>query len=85
VEWLCAGDELPAGGRVAVAELRLAERLVAREPVLYPLHVGDALQVVLRCLAGGGDDVVLAEANYVRGEQNIYGKPTVKTMQDGSI
>jgi tRNA threonylcarbamoyladenosine biosynthesis protein TsaB len=85
VEWLCAGDELPAGGKVAVAELRLVERLVARDPVLCPLHVGGALPVVLRRLAGGGDDVVLAEANYVRGEQNIYGKPTAKTMQDGSL
>jgi tRNA threonylcarbamoyladenosine biosynthesis protein TsaB len=73
-EWLCVGDELPAGRRVVVAEPRIAEHLVAREPVLYPLHVGDALQVVLRRLSAGDSDV-LAEANYVRGEQNIYAKP----------
>jgi hypothetical protein len=36
--------------------------------------VGDALQVVLRRLSAGDSDV-LAEANYVRGEQNIYAKP----------
>jgi tRNA threonylcarbamoyladenosine biosynthesis protein TsaB len=72
LEWVCAYDSLPVVS-VAVAERRVAERLVAREPVLHPLHTRDALPVVLQCLAAGGSDVVLAEANYVRGEQNIYG------------
>jgi tRNA threonylcarbamoyladenosine biosynthesis protein TsaB len=73
-EWVCAVDDLPVAASVVVAEPRVAERLAAREPLMYPLHVGDALPVVLRCLAAGGSDVALAEANYVRGEQNIYAK-----------
>ncbi len=73
-EWVCAVDDLPMTASIVVAEPRVAERLVAREPVLYPLHVGDALPVVLRRLASGGSDVALSEANYVRGEQNIYAK-----------
>jgi len=73
-EWVCAGDDLPMTTSIVVAELRVAERLVAREPVLYPLHVGDALPVVLRCVASGSSDVALVDANYVRGEQNIYVK-----------
>jgi tRNA threonylcarbamoyladenosine biosynthesis protein TsaB len=86
-EWLCAVDDLPATARggMVVAEARLAERLVAREPVLHPLHVGDALPAVLRSLAAGESDVAFAEANYVRGEQNIYGKPAAKALQDGSL
>ena len=78
-EWLCTLDEFPVlvSGTVVVAEPRVAERLMARRQLLYPLHVGDALPEVLRCLAVGGSDVALAEANYVRGEQNIYAKPSV--------
>jgi tRNA threonylcarbamoyladenosine biosynthesis protein TsaB len=76
-EWLCSEDELPttASGGIAVAELRMAERLAARTLLLHPLHVGEALPAVLRCLANGGSDAMFAEANYVRGEQNIYAKP----------
>jgi tRNA threonylcarbamoyladenosine biosynthesis protein TsaB len=86
-EWLCAIEELPrpVSGGIVVAEQRIAELLAARTPVLYPLHVADALPVVLRGLAAGGSDVALAEANYVRGEQNIYGKPAAKGRQDRSV
>jgi tRNA threonylcarbamoyladenosine biosynthesis protein TsaB len=80
-EWVCARDELPTGGRVAVAERRVAERLVGREPVLYPLHVCDALPVVLRCPGSGGSDIALADANYVRGEQNIYNKTAATSAE----
>jgi len=82
-EWLCAVDELPiaASGGIVVAEPHIAERLTVREPVLRLLHVGDALPVVLRCLAAGGSDVSLAEANYVRGEQNIYAKTSAISAQ----
>jgi tRNA threonylcarbamoyladenosine biosynthesis protein TsaB len=72
-EWLCAGDALPEGEIVA-AEAVIAERLAGRGAALRPLHVSDALPLVLQALSEGGEDVALAEANYVRGEQNIYGK-----------
>jgi tRNA threonylcarbamoyladenosine biosynthesis protein TsaB len=80
-EWLCASDELPAAvrGGVVVAESRVAERLAALEPMLHPLHVGDALPAVLRCLEAGDSDGMFAEANYVRGEQNIYAKPVTSS------
>jgi len=37
-----------------------------------PLHVGDALGVVLRGLAEGAVDAGVVDANYVRGESEIY-------------
>jgi tRNA threonylcarbamoyladenosine biosynthesis protein TsaB len=81
-EWLCAVDELPiASGSIVVAEQRVAELLAMRQPVLRPLHVSDALPVVLQCVAAGGSDVSLAEANYVRGEDNIYAKPSASSTQ----
>jgi hypothetical protein len=60
---------------VVVAEARAAEKLAAYAPRLHPLHVGDALGVVLESLRAGGSDVALAEANYVRGERDIYAAP----------
>jgi tRNA threonylcarbamoyladenosine biosynthesis protein TsaB len=82
-EWLCSADELPiaAGGGIVVAEPRVAERLAERGPVLRTLYVSDALPVVLQCLAAGGSDVALVEANYVRGEQNIYAKTSASSAQ----
>jgi len=86
-EWLCDVDDLPVtlSRGFVVAEPRVEERLAAREPLLRPLHVGDALPVVLRCLAAGGSDVSLAEANYVRGEQNIYAKTTASSAQKETL
>jgi tRNA threonylcarbamoyladenosine biosynthesis protein TsaB len=85
-EWLCAVDELPeaASGGIVVAERRIAERLAVRAPLLHPLRAGDALPTVLRTLAAGGSDVAFAEANYVRGEQNIYAKPVAGSGAGGS-
>lgn len=77
-EWLCSSSDLEvaASGRpVIVAEARIAERLEALQPVLYPLHVSDALHVVLLRLRDGGSDVSLTDANYVREESDIYRKP----------
>lgn len=74
-EWLCSIEEIAAmrGGRpVAVAETRVAERLAECAPALFPLHVSDALYVVLRRLRAGGSDVSLVDANYVRKESDIY-------------
>ena len=85
-EWLCAVGELPeaASGGIVVAERRIAERLAVRAPLLHPLRAGDALSTVLRTLAAGGSDVAFAEANYVRGEQNIYAKPVAGSGAGGS-
>lgn len=88
-EWLCTNDafEGVAGGRpVVVAEVRVAERLAACEPVLRSLQVGDAVGVVLRRLRAGGSDVSLVDANYVREESDIYRKPAepVRTLRTGA-
>lgn len=77
-EWLCSSDafEGVAGGRpVVVAEVRVAERLVACQPVMSTLHVRDAVGVVLRRLRAGGSDISFVDANYVREESDIYRKP----------
>lgn len=42
--------------------------------VMLPLRVVDALPSVLRGLEQGGSDTALVEANYVRGEKDIYSK-----------
>jgi hypothetical protein len=55
-----------------IAEERLAERLAECKPVLRPLHVSDALGLVLRRLREGGSNVSLIDANYVREESDIY-------------
>jgi tRNA threonylcarbamoyladenosine biosynthesis protein TsaB len=67
-------DGLCKGRGVMVAEARLAERLAGYRPVLYPLHVTDSVHAVLRRLQGGGSDVGLIDANYVRGESELYRK-----------
>jgi tRNA threonylcarbamoyladenosine biosynthesis protein TsaB len=63
---------------IVIAEVRLAECLAGYKTVLYPLHVGDALSVVLRRLCEEGSDVSLdvslIDANYVREERDIYRK-----------
>lgn len=76
-EWLCSSDAFESmadGKAVVVAEERVAERLAGCQTVLRPLHVRDALGVVMRRLLAGGDDVSLVDANYVREEGDIYRK-----------
>lgn len=68
------GSDRKKDKRIVIAEGRLAERLTECEPVIHPLHVGDALGVVLRRLREGGIDVSLIDANYVREESDIYCK-----------
>jgi tRNA threonylcarbamoyladenosine biosynthesis protein TsaB len=72
-EWVSGVDAVQQG--VVVAEARAAGKLAAFMPRLQPLHVGDALGMVLACLREGGSDVSLADANYVRGEREIYAAP----------
>lgn len=74
-EWVCAVEELQAvavGRTVVVAEERVAERLAGSLVAMRPLTVGDALGPVTRCLRDGGSDAATVDANYVRGEENIY-------------
>jgi tRNA threonylcarbamoyladenosine biosynthesis protein TsaB len=73
-EWICPTDPMPQG--VVVAEARTAKKLAAFAPRLHSLHVGDALGTVLACLRARGNDIALADANYVRSEQDIYPSPT---------
>jgi tRNA threonylcarbamoyladenosine biosynthesis protein TsaB len=65
------------GLRVVVAEAKLVEALVSLRPELHLLTAEQALPVVLRTLREGGSDVATADANYVRGESDIYAKPNV--------
>jgi tRNA threonylcarbamoyladenosine biosynthesis protein TsaB len=77
-EWLSSVEQLTQtvkGNVVICADERVAERLAQCSPVIFKLSVMDALPLVLRTLSEGGSDVSLAEANYVRGEQDIYAKP----------
>lgn len=77
-EWLCATDDLRTrceGHRIVIAETRLRDRLEGCNITLHPLHAADSLTAVLRRLRDGASDVALTDANYVRGEGDIYAKP----------
>ena len=81
-EWLTASDELAAlgiGRPIVVAEIRVAERLKACEPILRPLNVADSLRVVMQHLHNG-DDMSLVDANYVREESDIYRLPATTSI-----
>jgi tRNA threonylcarbamoyladenosine biosynthesis protein TsaB len=43
-------------------------------PTLHTLHASDALPLVQACLAAGGSNVADIDANYVRGEAQIYAR-----------
>lgn len=64
---------------IAIAEERVAERLLPCATMLRPLHAGDALALFLQRLHEGGNglpqDTSRIDANYVREESDIYGKP----------
>lgn len=74
-EWMCGIDEfrlVAKDARVVAAEVRVAEELVEMKLQMHPLRVGDALAPVRRELQRGGCDVANLDANYVRGEHEIY-------------
>lgn len=76
-EALCGMEELremAACVRVIVAEEHLLERLVELHPEMVGLPAGLALPLVLRGLSADSGDAGLVDANYVRGEREIYGK-----------
>ena len=77
-EWLVAIDDLRVrceGQPIAIAEPRLRDQLEGCNITLRPLHADDSLPAILRKLRGGGSDNALTDANYVRGEGDIYGTP----------
>ena len=77
---LCHRDDLLAKAdakRVVVAESKLVDQLATLRPELHLLSAAQALPVVLRGLREGGSDVATTDANYVRGERDIYPKPSV--------
>lgn len=76
LEWLSLDGFEAVGKKIAIAETRLAERLQGSTLIERPLCVEDAVGVVLGRLRSG-EPLVNAEvvdANYVRGESDIYSK-----------
>jgi tRNA threonylcarbamoyladenosine biosynthesis protein TsaB len=76
-EWLGSAEALIAGvgGRAVYAvEPKVVELLSALHPVLRLLTIEDVLKTVLRAVREGAGDMTLAEANYVRGESDIYAR-----------
>lgn len=71
-----------AGAPIVAAEAKIADLLSRLAPVLRELRPIDLLEPVRRCLAQGGSDLFLADANYVLAESEIYTRP--HAMQKGS-
>jgi tRNA threonylcarbamoyladenosine biosynthesis protein TsaB len=69
-------ERTAAGVPIVVAEEKVAELLDRVAPMLRELRPIDLLKPVQRCLAEGGTNVVLADANYVLPESEIYTRPT---------
>jgi tRNA threonylcarbamoyladenosine biosynthesis protein TsaB len=77
-EYLVSVDEFEraaAGASIVVAEKKAAELLDRLAPALRELRPIDLLKPVQRCLAEGGTNVALADANYVLPESEIYTRP----------
>jgi tRNA threonylcarbamoyladenosine biosynthesis protein TsaB len=86
-EYLVNVDEFErnaAGAPIVVAERRTAELLDRVAPVLRELRPIDLLKPVQRCLAEGGTNVALADANYVLPESEIYTRSRPSQITDAS-
>jgi tRNA threonylcarbamoyladenosine biosynthesis protein TsaB len=77
-------ERTASGAPIVVAENRVAELLDRVAPVLRQLHPIDLLKPVQRCLAEGGTNVALADANYVLAESAIYTRPRQAQTTDAS-
>jgi tRNA threonylcarbamoyladenosine biosynthesis protein TsaB len=87
-EYLVTIDEFErtaAGAPIVVAERRAAELLDRIAPVLRELCPIDLLKPVQRCLAAGGTNVALADANYLLPESEIYTRPRHAQASDASL
>jgi len=65
-------ERAAAGAPIVVAEKKTATLLDRLAPALRELGPIDLLRPVRRCLAEGGTNVALADANYVLPESEIY-------------
>lgn len=86
-EYLVNIDEFEgaaAGAPIVVAEKGAAELLERLAPALRELRPIDLLKPVLRCLAEGGTNVALADANYVLPESEIYRRPRHEQMREAN-
>jgi tRNA threonylcarbamoyladenosine biosynthesis protein TsaB len=72
-------EHTAAGAPIVVAQQRVAELLYRLAPVVHELQPVDLLGPVRRCLAEGGSNVALADANYVLPESEIYTRPRPRT------
>ncbi len=76
-EWMVALEEflsLAKSVSVVVSEQSVEKMLGELKPRVHELRVGDALGLVHQALRNGGTDAGLLDANYVRGEGEIYKK-----------
>jgi tRNA threonylcarbamoyladenosine biosynthesis protein TsaB len=69
-------EMIGVNGRVIVTEQRAMDALAELRPEMrvIAIGIGDALPAALRELRAGCDDAALVDANYVRGEHDIYAK-----------
>lgn len=85
---LCQREDLlvrAEGNRVVIAEPKLVEALARLSPELHLLSADQALPVMLRVLQEGGSDVATTDANYVRGERDIYAKAPAALAKAGPV
>lgn len=68
-------EHTAAGAPIVVAQPRVAELLFRLAPLIHELRPIDLLGPARRCLAKGGTNVALADANYVLPERDIYTRP----------
>ncbi len=62
------------GSPVAVAEAQLVPSFAGSLANFHSLHASSSLALVAERFHKGADDVAVTDANYLRGEQQIYGK-----------
>lgn len=74
-------EHAAAGAAIVVGEQRTAEVLYRLAPVVRELRPVDLLRPVRRCLAEGGSNVALADANYVLAESEIYTRRRPQSKQ----
>lgn len=77
-------EHTAAGAPIVAGQQRIAELLYRLAPVVHERRPIDLLGPVQRCLAGGGSNVALADANYVLAETEIYTRPRSHTTQTNS-